>query len=1329
MMGHHGWAPVGPTDHSANCLHMPTFSRLLILVGLLVLLALPSFAQLTDNHELFAVPAPGPVTVDGVLGEWDLSGAVLVCYDVAQLLDGFSGRVAMMYDREALYVGVDWRDATPMVNNYDPRFDQRFCFHADSLQLHVKTDLERNFIGWYFTKGKVPGLAVMDGEKWYHENPIVYTDGLTALGITQAFVKKADNAGYTQELRLPWTALSKSGRVYQPGESFACMLDLVWGPESGKGWPVSHCMDLVKPGAVHTGWFWEISNLYGKVTLSPTGHLTSTAAVPVRAKPTLPGPIPIRVSLPADATRFTVAINDAGGRRVRNLIGDVSPEDFSVKVAGKRRTVEVRWDGFDDAGRLVAPGSYQVVGLSHRGLDARYEQSFYNPGTPPWLTEDGSGAWGADHASPSRVATTGEWTVVSWAGCEGGSGIIGIGPDGRKRWGEKQGALALAADGDSVYFLLNDDWARKSGLARLNLTDGAYKPFVQDGTSYFPLALETIFGGPAPGTVLAMAARGDTLVLAMSQGKLAVLDAASARLRATIDVPKPTAVALGGKGECYALLDGKLCAVNLATGVATPIPTPGLGVARALALDPAGNLALVDAGPDCQVKVYTPAGKLKATLGKKGGRPIRGAFDSQGMRAMSAVAVDSRGQTWVTENWDFPRRVSVWGPDGKLVRDYIGNTGYAGTGCYLHDQDPELAYCGPIEMRLDRAKGSWKVTQVLWVPGEGESFPIQANSSEHPQRFRSAVSGTMCEYLYSHQDGHVVYMPRKGGWQPVAAVCLVGQISGGIRRDGTLVSEPSGAMAGFNAFDGCFWNDRNGDGKVQREECVILPTRNPGTVSKRGTPALQLGCWWGTRIADDLILYAGADSQPADSSMVAYVPIGYTADGAPIYGPGGMRTLGIHDWGDFAPVNGAATLVVMSNTGYGKTSAIRGYDRTTGRSLWSYPSAYHGVHGSHHASMPAPGLIIGATQLVGVARVTEAIGDVCMIRGNLGEDYLLTAGDGLYVGALLQDGRLPSPALPVDERALRGQSMARYSEGGEPFNGWFGRQQDGKLRLINGIPREAAMCLAVIGLDTLQRFEGPRLTVDMPALVAAERAHALRVTAAATPPAYTIRRLAGPPVIDGQGKEWAAIPALTIERAGQPSRGQARLAYDDTMLYLLYEVDDASPWQNEGKDYTQLFKTGDAVDLQLGTDPAAPRRIEPGPGDVRVTVALLNGKPAAVLLRPRDPAAPPALRVNYHSPVGDRRFDRVEVLSEARVAVTVDRARYRVELALPLAALGVSPTPGLRLRGDLGVIASDAEGRSNVARIYWANKATNLVSDLPSEAWFFPQGWGTLGWE
>jgi hypothetical protein len=61
------------------------------------------------------------------------------------------------------------------------------------------------------------------------------------------------------------------------------------------------------------------------------------------------------------------------------------------------------------------------------------------------------------------------------------------------------------------------------------------------------------------------------------------------------------------------------------------------------------------------------------------------------MARMSSVAVDAKGAVRVVENWNFPRRVGVWGRDGKLVRDYIGNTGYGGTGCYLHDQRPDLA--------------------------------------------------------------------------------------------------------------------------------------------------------------------------------------------------------------------------------------------------------------------------------------------------------------------------------------------------------------------------------------------------------------------------------------------------------------------------------------------------------------------------------------------------------------------------------------------------------------------------------------------------------------
>ena len=40
--------------------------------------------------------------IDGKLDDWDLSGQVLMCYDIESLKDVYSKRVTMMYD-------ADWR--------------------------------------------------------------------------------------------------------------------------------------------------------------------------------------------------------------------------------------------------------------------------------------------------------------------------------------------------------------------------------------------------------------------------------------------------------------------------------------------------------------------------------------------------------------------------------------------------------------------------------------------------------------------------------------------------------------------------------------------------------------------------------------------------------------------------------------------------------------------------------------------------------------------------------------------------------------------------------------------------------------------------------------------------------------------------------------------------------------------------------------------------------------------------------------------------------------------------------------------------------------------
>ncbi len=1282
----------------------------LVLIGLLVL-SREALAQGTDNHVIQAVPVPGPVKVDGKLDDWDASGRIPVCSDAGKLWGRFSAWVAMMWDAEALYVGVDWCDPTPMVNHYDPDLDidRRKCFHSDSLQLHFRTDRARKVIGWWFAKGARPAAISLDGWFPWHDNPIKYIDGLRELGITQGFQPKADGAGYTQELRIPWTAIVKSGKAYQANESFDCMLDLVWGPDAGKGWPVNHMMDLVKPGAVHTGWFWEVQEIYGKVVLSPKGKLdpvpSPVGAAPAAAK--IPGTIPLRLKRP-DGTRFSLAIHDAAGRRVRTLPGDCRVKDY-LAAGGD---VEVLWDGLDDHGRLVAPGTYQVRGLSRGELDVVYDLCFYNPGTPPWGTADGRGGWGADHSPPTCIAAAGEDVVIGWAGAEGGNGIIGVGPDGRKKWGEHQGALAMTADDRFVWFLLNDDWAGKRGLARLSRKEGAYRPFLIEGRPELPVPVEKILGGPPPGAVTAMAVHGRRLVMAFSGGEMAVVDAEDARLVKRFKAPNPSGLAFAPDGRLFAVLDGTLHRFDLEKERPEPFPAPGLGRGQALAAGKDGRLAVFDA-TDRQVKVFAPDGAFLFAAGRKGGRPIRGTFDPEAMANVRSVALDAEGRVWAVESWEYPRRVSVWGPDGKLVRDYVGNTAYAACGTYLHDQDPTLAYAGPVEFVLDRAARTHRVSQILWVPDreKGERFDVPS-SLPTPQRLTSSASGAAREYLFIHswhgEHPFVVFMPRGGGWQPAAAIGSVHHLSGRV-EGGKVARKPDGEFEGLDPRDGFYWNDANRDGRVQRGELSIVP-------AKDGRSPLPTTNGWGGKIGRDLTIYA--------DGIVRFKPVSFTDDGAPCYGPEGFTDLGVKDHGDLVPVEGDRVLLVLSATGYGEDSYLRALEMETWRELWRYPSYGHGVHGSHKVSMPAPGRIIGALKICGVAQLGEPAGTVFCIRGNLGEDFLVTT-DGFYAGALFRDSRLPGPSLPPREEDLAGKSIMNQSEGSEPFNGWFGRQSDGKVRICTGIPGQAALAAEVRGLETLRRFDGPRVEVSTAQLVQADQDNARRAAERGARKAARVRPMAAAPQVDGDAKDWKDIPAQAIERRGSPERGHFRLAYDERNLYVFFEVEDASPWRNEGRDFARLFKTGDAVDLQLG----AAEEKEVGPSHVRLVFAPMEAGPACVLMRPVEKGAPGEKAYTYRSPVWTRKFDRVEKVEGARVAAKTEGRRVRVEASVPLDALGLAPRPGLRLRGDAGFISSDEGGTANVARTYWSNPATNLTSDLPAEAWLQPAAWGDFIFE
>ena len=317
--------------------------------------------------------------------------------------------------------------------------------------------------------------------------------------------------------------------------------------------------------------------------------------------------------------------------------------------------------------------------------------------------------------------------------------------------------------------------------------------------------------------------------------------------------------------------------------------------------------------------------------------------------------------------------------------------------------------------------------------------------------------------------------------------------------------------------------------------------------------------------------------------------------------------------------------------------------------------------------------------------------------------------------------------MPDKEADIRGKDISGISNGADPLNGWFGKQSDGRFRMLRGFDEDMVAVIAEVnGLETIQRLRGPDITVDAAAFVEADQRRIAAEAARSGQKSYIVKRLENPPAIDGKPDEWAALHSMRIGQKTWPEDARAKLAYDDDNLYVLFDVADSSPWKNGGADFAEMFKTGDAVDVQLRAMSEKGAEIECRAGDCRILLCPMQGKPVAVLMKPVDPTAPANAKHEYKSENETKVFDRVELLDSAKVAVSIDGDHYVVEAALPLAAIGLKPMPGLTVRGDVGLISSDRAGTKNIRRVCWANRDTKVIDDPPTEAWLYPAKWGTF---
>jgi hypothetical protein len=221
-----------------------------------------------------------------------------------------------------------------------------------------------------------------------------------------------------------------------------------------------------------------------------------------------------------------------------------------------------------------------------------------------------------------------------------------------------------------------------------------------------------------------------------------------------------------------------------------------------------------------------------------------------------------------------------------------------------------------------------------------------------------------------------------------------------------------------------------------------------------------------------------------------------------------------------------------------------------------------------------------------------------------------------------------------------------------------------------------------------------------------------------------------PLALDGDLSKWDPKQFVIIdERTKLQALAALRVAGD--RLYAAFKTGEAQALENSGSSFQNLFKTGGALDVMLATDPDSdPRRKSAAPGDIRLLVSLVRGQPKAVLYRP---VASTGSRNSalFESPLRTLKFDDVEDVSQyVRLAKGKDAMPANsasigdFEFSIPLGVLGLKPTPGTALRGDVGLLRGD--GLRTTQRVYWSNKSAGLVSDIPSEAELTPQLWGTL---
>ncbi|HZZ74003.1 MAG TPA: NHL repeat-containing protein, partial [Pirellulales bacterium] len=1064
-------------------------------------------------------------------------------------------------------------------------------------------------------------------------------------------------------------------------------------------------------------------------------------------------PPPIAVKFKLDRPGLvTLVIEDAQNRRVRNLVSE-TPFPAGENTAW--------WDGSDDLlrdpeaahhgvyhipTRLVAPGAYKVRGLVHDPLQLHYEFSIYSAGKPAWETADRTGCWLTTHTPPSSIAVVpgsktadGQPLVMMGAFvAEGGHGLQWLHEDGTKLGGQGwvggnwTGAPTLAVDlgpdaiADQIAYV-GSVWEGELRLTAKTraLTD---QPILKDklGTEYDPNAkpelrqkappvLAGFDGGDKIFVLGGIAAYSGQLVCSLvRQDQLLVVDVKEKKIAARIHLDNPRGLAFDSQGRLLVLSGQKLVRLATVSGTPETVLADELEDPRQIAIDAGGNVFIADRGKSHQVKVFSAAGKLLRAIGKHGA-PAIGPYDPLRMNNPNGLAIDSQGRVWVAETDNSPRRVSVWSATGELIRAFYGPTEYGGGGT-LDPQDRTRFYYKGLEFKLDWTTGQDQLVRVFARPNPLLGGPCGNYSPDTPLYPPARPADRYFTSCYTHNptngdDVAFIWHDRPHAAELVAAVgnahAWAVLRSAPFRARWPQETQPENEHPNDHGQATFVWTDLNHDGQPQPDEVQFVKKTCRGVtvmndlsvvVAQFGSLNARLAATFDDRGLPHYDLHKFDDLGPA---------------GGPTVSSGGDQSL-VEPSGWAITTNASQPF-----SPYGPGGKFHGEPR------WSYPSAWPGLHASHEAAVPdRAGELVGTTRLLG-GWVQSKVGPLFCVNGNMGNMYLLTA-DGLFVGTLFNDIRLrPNWGAPV---AIRNMDVTDVSLHDENFWPSITQTKDGNVYLVDG---GRTSLMRVDGLDTLRALPESTLSVTAAELERARDWFAQAEAARQRRRGNSRLRVAfrqTPPHVDGRVNDWPLDTDWAfIDRRGtkanfnsdsRPYEVQGAVAVTATDLYAAWQTTEKDLLKNSGETPNALFKHGGCLDLMLGTNPDLPADRVAGAGDERLLITEVKGATRALLYRAK--VAGVAEPVAFSSPWRTIHIDAVEDVSSAVELATDKGGNYEIRIAL--AALHWKPEVGKTYRADIGILRG-ADGHTT-QRVYWANKATAITADVPSEAELTPRLWG-----